>query len=127
MNDIEKKRARQRAWYAEWYERNKDKVRAYKAANMRRYRLANPEKHRGQSRAAKQKQRAALFAMYGSSCVLCGFSDVRALTLDHVKRNGAAERAELGERGVYRRALVELRPDEYRTLCMNCQFISRAR
>ena len=112
---------------AAWYERNKERARAYKAANMRKYRAANPERFNAQSRAHKAKMRAKLLAMYGERCALCGFCDPRALTLDHILGNGSAERAELGERGVYMRALSVYRPDEYRTLCMNCQFIARHR
>jgi hypothetical protein len=112
--------------YNIWYQRNKERVRASKAANMRRYREQQPEKHRAQSRAAKTRLRASLVATYGAECALCGFSDQRALTLDHILNNGAAERAELGERGVYRRALLPDFRHEYRILCMNCQFIARA-
>lgn len=63
--------------------------------------------------------------MYGEVCALCGFADKRVLTLDHVLHNGAEERRTIKQGGIYRRALGEYRPDEYRTLCMNCQFISR--
>lgn len=69
--------------------------------------------------------KTALLEMYGKTCARCGFSDPRALTLDHIHGNGAEERAALGDRGVYRRALSQHRPDEYQTLCMNCQFIIR--
>lgn len=93
--------------YARWYAKNRDHIRALKAANMRRYRAEDPEKHRQQSRDHKAKTRTRLLAMYGSTCALCGFGDARALTLDHVKRNGGAERRSLGERGVYRRARAD--------------------
>ena len=107
------------------YEKNREKIREQKRINMQRYRAENPEIHRARSRQARIKQRQAVFEMYGHECVLCGFADKRALTLDHIKNNGAEERLELGERGVYRRAIAEFRPDEYRILCMNCQFIKR--
>lgn len=117
---------KQRELHRQWYQKNKDRMRPYKAANMRKYRAANPEKYREQSRANKRKQRERLLEMYGAICAICGFDDVRALTLDHILRNGEYERTTLGERGVYRRALETHRPQEYRTLCMNCQFISRS-
>lgn len=112
---------RQKKWYAGHAEQERPK----KAALMRKYRAENPDKHRALGREFRQRQRAKLFEIYGSVCVLCGFADVRALTLDHVLKNGAAERAQLGERGVYRRALLPEFRSEYRTLCMNCQFIAR--
>ena len=113
--------------YNKWYYANLDRARALKRDNMRRYRSENPEKHNAQSRAAKAKMRARLLEIYGSSCAECGFGDPRALTLDHILKNGSDERSRLGERGVYKRAIDTYLPDEYRTLCMNCQFIARHR
>lgn len=109
-----------------YYEQNKEKIRNRKTELMRQYRQADPEKHRKQSREAKARLKERLFEMYGHVCVVCGFADKRALTLDHINQNGNEERKLLGERGVYIRALQEYRPDEYRTLCMNCQFIERS-
>ena len=123
---LEEKKLKSRERYARWYSKNKEKARALKAENMRRYRQENPLKYRAQSRQAKRRLREKLHFIYGASCVLCGFSDIRALTLDHVLKNGSAERTRLGERGVYLRALLPEHRHEYRTLCMNCQFIVRA-
>lgn len=114
------------ASYKKWYEANRDKARASKREAMRRYRAANPQKYADQSRLSKKKLKDTVFSIYGNVCALCGFSDVRALTLDHVLNNGAEERKRLGERGVYRRALDPANHSEYQTLCMNCQFIKRA-
>lgn len=45
-----------------------------------------------------------------------------ALSLDHVLNNGSEERRRLGSQDkVYRRAVKTYLPDEYRTLCLNCQ------
>ena len=114
-------------YYRKWYENNKEKAREMKRINMRKYRAANPQKYRAQSRAAKKKLKDAVFDIYGRRCVRCGFEDERALTLDHVKNNGSKERSELGERGVYYRALKEENYNDYQTLCMNCQFIKRVK
>lgn len=113
----------QAEYHRDWYKKNKERLREYKRTNMQRYRESSPEKHAHQSREAKRRLRQKLLALYGPVCVCCGFTDARALTLDHVKNNGAAERAELGERGVYRRALTH--KADYQILCMNCQFIKR--
>ena len=118
-------RERQRGYYRKWYEANKEEARKKKRRLMRKYRAESPERYREQTRRAKRKLKDAVFDIYGRECVRCGFTDVRALTLDHILNNGAEERKELGERGVYRRATEKHRPDEYQTLCMNCQFIKR--
>lgn len=107
--------------------RDKDPVRARRlnTERMRRYRALNPEKYRAESRQRIWHTRKRLFEMYGAVCQRCGFDDKRALTLDHRNGNGNDERRRVGERGTYRKALAEYRPDLYRTLCMNCQFITR--
>jgi len=111
--------------YRRWYDANKERARAMKAANMRRYRAQSRERYAAQSRKAKRRLREMLLELFGRKCVLCGFSDERALTLDHINNNGAEERAEIGERGVYYRALKPEFRSEYRMICMNCQFICR--
>jgi hypothetical protein len=119
ISEIEKSR------YKKWYEANKDRVREMKKQSMLKRRQENPDLHRKQSRDAKARLKAVLFDMYGHTCVRCGFDDKRALTLDHKLNNGNKERELLGERGVYRKAKNTYLPDEYQTLCMNCQFIKR--
>jgi len=111
--------------HRQWYQANKERLREYKRENMRKYRAARPEHYRRQSRNAKQRLKDKVFSAYGAVCVLCGFADRRALTLDHVLNNGAEERKAIGERGVYRRALEPQHKAEYQVLCMNCQFIKR--
>ena len=125
MNVSNKEKAR--AAYKKWYEAHKEQVRKKKRENMRRYRAADPEKYRLQSRAAKKRLKDKVFDKYGRQCVSCGFMDIRALTLDHVMNNGAQERKSLGERGVYYRALEDCHTKEYQCLCMNCQFIKRVK
>jgi len=109
----------------EYYEENKEKERKRKRDYMRKHRKENPEIHRKKSRDAKTRLRNKLYKMYGDTCTMCGFSDKRALTLDHIKNNGAEERKEMGPRGPWYRAVGEYLPDDYRILCMNCQFIAR--
>lgn len=114
-----------RSTYSEWYARNIEKAREQKRISMKRLRNENPEKYAAQSRKAKAKEREQLYDLYGHVCAMCGFSDKRALSLDHRMNNGNYERKLLGERGVYRKAKSVFLPDEYQILCMNCQFIKR--
>jgi len=107
-----------------WYSKNLEHARKYKREMMRKLRRENPDHYRAQSRASKKRLKDKVFDIYGRKCK-CGFSDVRALTLDHINNNGSQERKTLGERGVYRRALIPEFRHEYQTLCMNCQFIKR--
>lgn len=111
--------------YAAWYERNKERAREQKRIEMRKLRALDPQKYAEQSRRSKAKQRERLFEMYGHACSVCGFDDKRALTLDHKQNNGNEERKQIGDRGVYKKAKENYLPNEYRILCMNCQFITR--
>lgn len=116
-------REQQRIWERAYYERNKEKIRARKAEQMRVRRLNFKDTFRQQGLSYRQATRERLFEMYGRTCAVCGFSDVRALTLDHIHGDGNEERRQVGEKGVYRLALQDYAPDRYRILCMNCQFI----
>lgn len=67
---------------------------------------------------------------YGESCSNCGFSDYRALAIDHVDDNGAEERANLGNRyfaghNFYAWLIKQNYPKGYQTLCSNCNNIKQ--
>ena len=83
-------------------------------------------------RKSLQKLRVEVFTHYGDgklACVGCGFSDTRALTLDHINNNGAEERKGKWGRfinggvGLYRRLRKEGYPLGYQTMCYNCNLI----
>ena len=61
------------------------------------------------------------------ACVKCGFSDVRALSLDHMRAK-SPEQVILhkASESLYRYLEGNGFPGGYQTLCMNCQFIKRA-
>lgn len=67
------------------------------------------------------------------ACVRCGFSDIRALSLDHIEGGGSKIRAMqkknhqrvLTGKALYRYLYLRDYPIGYQTLCMNCQFIKR--
>lgn len=61
------------------------------------------------------------------SCKRCGFSDIRALSIDHI--NGGGRKHFLQIKGGGTRIYQWLRshnyPEGYQVLCMNCQFIKK--
>lgn len=75
--------------------------------------------------------RDAVLNHYGYECQLCGFSDERALQIDHINNDGAADRRRLtgGNRGGSEAVYYYLRdhgwPEGYQTLCANCNAIKR--
>lgn len=69
-------------------------------------------------------------------CVICGFSDLRALCLDHINNDGAAHRKKLckqlanaprgsGSYAVYRDVKKNNYPPQYQVLCHNCNTIKQ--
>lgn len=62
---------------------------------------------------------------YGRKCNQCGFSDPRALQLDHVNSDGYAERLVITGLTVFRKALSDTK-GRYQLLCANCNWIKRS-
>ena len=60
------------------------------------------------------------------ACVLCGFDNLKALSIDHINGGGLKHRRELGidsGSNFYVWLEKENLPEGFRTLCMNCQYI----
>lgn len=75
------------------------------------------------------KYRESLFQFLGSSCVICGFSDKRALEFDHINGGGSAQRKILkNNTGIHRyyAKRAELAKKELQVLCANCNRIKRS-
>jgi len=72
--------------------------------------------------------RITVLTHYGNekcSCVKCGFSDIRALSIDHINGDGANHRKEVRSSNLYRWLIQNNYPEGFQTLCMNCQSIKR--
>lgn len=80
----------------------------------------------GKEREYMQKVKAQTLTHYGGdklACVRCGFTDIRALSIDHIDGSGAMERK--SGHAIYFWLRTRKYPVGYQTLCMNCQFIKR--
>jgi len=79
---------------------------------------------------ARYNRKDRVFSHYGKQCSVCGFSDMRALTIDHTDQKGFEHKTQSGKkvRGflLYRFLLSNGLPEGFRTLCCNCQAISTA-
>ena len=58
-------------------------------------------------------------------CASCGFSDIRALSIDHIKGDGAKHRKEIGKLDFYQWIKKNNFPKGLQVLCFNCQWIKR--
>ncbi len=73
------------------------------------------------------KLKAEVYSHYGMSCRSCGFSDPRALSIDHINGGGGEHCRQIGGSGktFYRWLRNNSFPDDFQVLCMNCQWIKR--
>lgn len=71
----------------------------------------------------RRKVKEDVMNKYGGACSWCGFTDVRALCIDHVERGGEDERRKLTGDKLYRRLLKEPVNSSYQVLCANCNLI----
>jgi len=101
--DLEKRRAWARAYYKKFGRR-------YWAQQLQQ----------------RRERRTKALSLLGGKCVRCGFDDPRALQIDHVNGDGAAERK---ARRTPRSAELNVVKGEYgpyQLLCANCNWIKRA-
>lgn len=75
----------------------------------------------------RTNDRKALIDNLGGVCVRCGFSDIRALCIDHVNGGGTAERKSFGghTQRYYKMIADNVDSGEYQILCANCNSIKR--
>lgn len=133
--------------FSEFYrksEKNRDSL-SYRCKQcerrqMKEYRQADPGRFRIRDRAYYQKNRERItaqlyernrvlrqqvFDLLGRRCVRCGFSDERALQIDHINGGGATERKTLNLPTMHKKILRE-KGVGYQILCANCNWIKRA-
>jgi hypothetical protein len=97
---------------SEW-ERRQEYFRAYQESG-RRSKVVN---------ARYRKLKDAVIEGYGGCCKKCGFSDRRAIHIDHVNGNGGEERKKTGAAPMLRKIIKAGFPDTYQLLCANCNMI----
>ena len=109
------------AYWREYRRRNRDKCNAWArksyARNLQKVRTCRA----GYARASRRKLKEVLFAMLGAKCTICGFSDSRALQIDHLNGGGKKHYIKSGSLGVLRHAVKN--PSEYQILCANHNWI----
>jgi len=125
------KKKRQK-YMKKYYEIKKNRKRINKQAQQ--YYLNHPEKREERYKKRKEKYRRVkreVFRLLGNKCVRCGFSDIRALQLDHIKGGGGIERRKIGSSMyLYFYIIKQLKKgkgfDKYQLLCANCNWIKRS-
>lgn len=97
-------------------------------AAAREWKRNNRERSRELNAQSAARRKAECFALFGSKCQRCGFTDDRALQIDHINGAGSEDRRANYRAGKPLYAAI-LRGDkdqsEFQLLCANCNWIKR--
>lgn len=77
-------------------------------------------------KAVYDKKKKEVFEKLGNCCFRCGFSDPRALQIDHVSGAGSVERRSLNGIPYLNKVLKVIDAGAYQLLCANCNWIKRS-
>jgi hypothetical protein len=98
------------------YRKEKRKIDPYYATGF------DKESWKKYSREKIRKTRACIVEKLGNKCISCGYTDIRALQIDHINGGGGSERKIYGWK--YFKYLNELKNlSDYQLLCSNCHSI----
>ena len=96
------------------------------------WRAKNPQRNKDIGSRNRAKLKLEVISHYGKNgsavCVGCGFTDIRALCIDHIFNNGAEERKSIKDKyfagALFHRWLRNNNyPPGYQILCANCNLI----
>lgn len=106
---------------ARYKERHPDRVRTANRSWKQRNRDRLQRDGRRRERQRRERARLAVITAFGSKCAECGFSDIRALHIDHVNGGGLREwRAFNMDAVKYQRHVALLATSgKYQLLCAN--------
>jgi len=111
-------------------------LRHYKRVQNKIFRARHPLKCRQYCKEWNIRLKYEIFSHYSGEqpkCAKCGFSDIRALCLDHIYNDGAEERRRItnGEKRslngqkIYQWIKKNNFPNRYQILCFNCNIIKQ--
>lgn len=113
------------------YFATRDEYRDRDNARSRKNYLLNRDKSLAWQKEHHKKHRLAVLELLGGAfCKSCGFTDWRALQVDHVNGGGGEERRRHGGKSasITRKKQLELiyaNPQKYQVLCANCNWIKK--
>lgn len=112
-----------RAKAKKWYSQNKERAKTNAKKNAPKYR----ERKNQLSKIRWAELRKALITQVSNGenkCKRCGFSDIRALQVDHVNGGGRKEVNNVKFRNPFRYGKqIALAQENYQILCANCNWI----
>ena len=100
-----------------WRKENPEKVRASLAYHS--------EKRKDYREQWRLERRALVLTLLGDCCAQCGFSDSRALQIDHINGGGNKERIQMKSNTKLYTKILSFGTYGYQLLCANCNWIKR--
>lgn len=76
------------------------------------------------SKRAYYRLKERIFEKFGGICMRCGFSDIRALQVDHIGGGGCSELRGTNRKKYYTSVLFD-KSGKYQLLCANCNWIKK--
>jgi hypothetical protein len=139
-DEYEKRLAYRRKWYRDnrekarvgqkkWYEKQKENPEFLenKRREGRQYYQKTRNKQLLRERIKRDLIKRSVLQHYSPElkCVMCGNSDIRVLSIDHIHGGGSNHYRNLRSQGttLYRWLIKNDYPEGYQVLCMNCNFI----
>jgi len=109
----------QKKYYRQYYQNHKEQRKEY----LRKWHKHNPQYYIEY----RKKQRQKILELLGEKCVNCGFSDPRALQIDHVNGDGCKDEKRTFRHAYYVQVLKEIKEGskKYQLLCANCNWIKK--
>jgi len=93
-------------------------------AYLQKYNAINREERLAYKRQWRAKLKQEAFDKMGGKCVRCGFTDYRALQVDHVNGGGWKEHSQNRHMYYYLQVMKDT-TGKYQLLCANCNWIKR--
>ena len=97
---------------------------ANRSTHAQKYRRKHLKRSSALAREYARKLRQRVLLKYGSRCARCGFTDIRALQLDHINGYGNQHRKQMRQRRIYQMSL-ENNDKMFQLLCANCNSIKK--
>jgi hypothetical protein len=119
----EKNREKIRERDQQYYRNDIEASRGKSREKAKSYRDRNPESCKKSARMQWRKLRLSIIEYLGGKCVTCGFTDWRAIQVDHINGGGNKERKAFKNHNRYFRSLVGCDKSKYQLLCANCNQI----
>ena len=104
-----------------YYQKHRKKI----LAKTKRYRRLHPQKYSGRQSKTARRLRNKILEMFGGKCQRCGFSDKRALQVDHKNGGGQKDMKSFPGRYAYYKHVLEVGSKKFQLLCANCNWIKR--